>query len=465
MSQNDSDTTPLARLAAEFTHDLRFDDLPEDVIEAAKDHFLDALGVGLASSSLASAPPLSAAVIRLGEGGGSTGLGLDSPLPAASAALLNGTLIHSLEFDDTHAAAVVHGSAVVASAVLSVAEREGASGRDMIRAFVGGWEVFIRLGLAAPGAFQARGYQITSVAGPFISAAISAALSGLTVEQTVAALGIAGSQSSGVFEYLSEGATVKSLHPGWAAHGGIVAAELARGGMSGPSTIFDGRFGLYRTFADDAEAPRRLRPLFADLGAKWHLPSAAFKAYPCCHYIHPFMECLDIVLKEGVTPDDIASLHCLVPVGEEMIVCEPWERKTRPASGYEGKFSLPYSLAARLLDGRVDVDTFCCEPRADLLDLCERMSWAPLEGTGFPDRFAAAIEVTTTSGGRVEAKVDDVRGGAARPLPRAEIEGKFRANAARRLTSEAVERVLREVRTLERSPDPVSLAAALRSLA
>ena len=257
---------------------------------------------------------------------------------------------------------------------------------------------------------------------------------------------------------------MKSLHPGWAAHAGIVAAALAEGGMTGPSTIFDGRFGLYRTFAGDEEAPDRLRVLFADLGTAWHLPSAAFKAYPCCHYIHPFLECLDTVLGQGLEPADIASIHCRVPTGEEMIICEPWERKVRPASGYEGKFSLPYSMAAYLLDGGVDVTTFAAGTRAELLDVCERFSWAPLDGTDFPNRFAAAIEVTSTSGTTFEAAVDDVRGSATRPLPRAEIDAKFRTNAARRLTPDAVELVLAEVRALDRASDPAALTSALRRL-
>ncbi len=459
------ETAPPTRIAADFVLGLTLDAVPDDVIAAAKDHFLDALGVGLAAASLAEGGALGDSVARLGAGGGSTGLGRAEPLPAAQAALLNGALIHSLEYDDTHMAAIVHGSAVLAPAALAVAEAENASGRAMLVAYVAGWEVFARLGLAAPGAFQARGFQITAVGGPFVSALASASLLGLSVEQTISAQGIAGSQASGVFEYLAEGATVKSLHPGWAAHGGIVAAELARGGMTGPSSIFDGRFGFYRVFAGDDDAPGRLGTLFGDLGRRWHLSEVALKAYPCCHYIHPFLECLTGLMADGLRADEIASIRCHVPPEEAPIICDPWARKQAPETGYDAKFSLPYCLAVLLVDGRIDVGTFAAAPGAEAMALAKRIDWSPLDGTGFPERFAARIEVDTLAGDTLRAHVDDVRGGPARPLARAEVEAKFRANAGRALRSDAIEAVLGETLGLDNAVALSALATALRDLA
>jgi len=454
----------LAVRAVSFAREMPFESVPAEVVAAAKQHFLDAIGVGLAAASLPGAGPLAEAVASLGGGGASTALGLATPLPAPSAALLNGTHIHSLEYDDTHMAAIVHGSAVVAPAALAVAEQAAASGRELLRAYIAGWEVFARLGLAAPGKFQARGFQITAVGGPFIAALVAAQLARLSPAQTVAAIGIAGSQSSGVFEYLSEGATVKSLHPGWAAHGGLVAAALAGGGMTGPSTILDGRFGFYRTFAGDADAPAALAVLFDGLGAEWQLPAVALKAYPCCHYIHPFLECVETLVAAGLRPAEVAEVHCQVPPEEAPIVCDPWPRKQRPSSGYDAKFSLPYCIAAQLVDGALDVDTFAGEPRDAVLELSRRMSWSPLEGTDFPERFAARISVKT-AGGTLEAAVDDVRGGPARPLAAADTEAKFRANAGRVLAPAAVNQILELVAALETLDDLGSLSAALRAIA
>jgi 2-methylcitrate dehydratase PrpD len=423
---DDSRSQRPARMVAEFAHNLTFEAIPGEVVEAAKEHLLDALGVGLAAASLPGAKGLAASVAGLGDGGQSTAFGLTTPLPAASA------------------------------------EQAGASGAELLAAYIAGWEVFVRLGLAAPGRFQARGFQITAVGGPFIAALIGARLGGLDAERTVMALGIAGSQSSGIFEYLAEGATVKSLHPGWAAHAGLVAVALAKGGMTGPSSVFDGRFGFYRTFAGDGEAAERFRASLRGLGREWHLPSVALKAFPCCHYIHPFLECLAEVAGDNLAPDAIASITCFVPPEEAPIICDPWERKQRPVSGYDAKFSLPYCLAAQLVDGAVDVDTFTAAPRGEAIALCERIAWSPLPDSGFPDCFAARLELRTTAGEVRVAQVDDVRGGPRRPLQRAETEAKFRANAGRCLSEEMVERTLGSVLALDGLGDARALGEVLR---
>ncbi|MBI2616318.1 MAG: MmgE/PrpD family protein, partial [Gemmatimonadetes bacterium] len=126
----------------------------------------------------------------------------------------------------------------------------------------------------------------------------------------VGALGIALSQASGVMEFLTNGSSVKSLHPGWAAHGGVVAALLARSGMTGPETSLEGRHGLFRQFAADDKAPERFRALIGDIGRKWHLPDAAYKFYPCCHYLHPFIEAAGILAERGVRAEPAAQLRC-----------------------------------------------------------------------------------------------------------------------------------------------------------
>jgi len=323
-----------ARRIARFACGLRLDDVPAPVVEAAKLHFLDALGVGLAASTV----PLSAgwadAAARIGGAGPATVLGRPEGLTATAAALVNGALIHSLEYDDTHIRSVVHGGAVAAPAALAAAEETGAAGGRLLAGYIAAWEVMIRLGLAAPGSYQANGFQISAVGGALGAAA--AAIGGLDEDRTVAALGIAGSQASELLAFLSDGSTVKALHPGWAAHTGIAAAALAEAGMTGPETVLEGRFGFLAAFARDAQATGRLESLLDDLGTAWHLPEAAFKLYPCCHYIHPFLEAMAAV-SEGVAPDEIAEVTCHVSTPMAPLICEPWERRQSPASGYDGK--------------------------------------------------------------------------------------------------------------------------------
>jgi len=452
----------LARLAAERARAIGCEDIPAAVVAAAKDQLLDQLGVGLVASTLANARALTAAVPRLGAGGASTALGLKEPLPAASAALRNGALMHALEFDGTHAAAIVHGGSVAAPAALAMAEAAGASGPALLRAFVLGWEFHIRLGLAAPGRFQERGFQLTAVGGPFAAALIAGLLLDLPARALTHALGIAGSQASGVFEFVFEGATVKALHAGWAAHAGLVAAELARAGMTGPSTILEGPHGFYRAYAGASAAPEQLRALLDGFGRDWHLPEVAAKQYPCCHYIQPFLECLATLIGQGLDSRAIRELRCEVPRGEEFLICEPWERKLRPGSAYEAKFSLPYALAALMVDRRVTVETFEGAARPDLIEAARRVSWVPMADGGFPERFRARVTVTTAAGETLACEVDDMLGGPRRPLPRSAIHDKFRSNAARALEAGAAEAVFEAVARMDSAASCRALTDALR---
>lgn len=409
--------------------DLPFAAIPAAVREAARLHLLDAIGVGLAAAATSAGEPyLKAAPALNGNGGPATVFGSSAGYSAAAAALANGGMIHALEYDDTHAKSIVHGSSVLASTALAAAEGADASGEELLTAYVKGWEVLIRMGLAAPGQFQAQGFQITSVGGCLAAALVAADLMRLDAKQSVDALGIALSQASGVFEFLTNGSTVKSLHAGWAAHGGVVAATLAGAGLTGPATAFEGQFGLFRRFAADREAADRFAIEIASLGQTWHLPQAAFKFYPCCHYIHPFVEALEIALKqaEGLAVDTIL---CEVPPGEALLISEPWERKLAPQTGHEARYSLPIALAARLVDGAVTPTSFAEAPGPAVLARARSITAQPMSDAHFPDRFEARLHVRFTNELTAQVYVDDVFGGARRPPPRDAVLAKFRANA------------------------------------
>ncbi|MBI3370911.1 MAG: MmgE/PrpD family protein [Betaproteobacteria bacterium] len=457
-------TTPLdgaalasARLA-DFAAALEFEAIPLEVVQAASDHLLDAIGVGLAAASLPAADKYAAALRELGEGDDATVLGLPGRWPAASAALHNGTLIHSLEFDDTHIASVVHGSSVLAAAALAVAEKSKASGRDLLKAYVVGWEAFIRLGLAAPGLFQPRGFQLTAVGGSSIAALVSSMLLGLDPASTRHALGITASQMSGTFEPLADGSASKALNPGWAAHGGVVAALLAKSGMTGPMTVYEGRFGLYGAFAGDASLGERYVALLRSLGTRWHLPEAALKAYPCCHYIHPFLECADALRMElaarGVLAENIAQITCTGPAGYETVICDPWARKQRPSNGYDAKFSLPYCVSAALSGATIDVPFFAFDtPDPRVLTLASRVMWQRDDEADFPRCFPARVDLQIAGGSVLGRAVDDVFGSPARRMPHEQLIAKFRGNAVLSLTADGVERVLSQLERIAEMPD------------
>jgi len=433
--------------------------IPADVRDAAKLHLLDAIGVGFAAAATGAGTPYLKAARLLSGAGPATIFGSDEGYTAATAALANGGMIHGLEYDDTHPASIVHGSSVLAATALAAAEGAGASSDALLLAYIKGWEVLIRMGLAAPGKFQAQGFQITSVGGTLAAAIVAADLFGFDEEQTVHAVGIALSQSSGVFEFLTNGSTVKSLHAGWAAHGGVTAATLAAAGLTGPATAFEGKFGLFRRFAADEGAAARFSDSIETIGAAWHLPQAAFKFYPCCHYIHPFIEALDIALR-GNPDRHIQTILCEVPPGATALISDPWERKLAPQSGHEARYSLPIALAARLVEGRVTPASFADAPGLDVVAKARCISAREMRDADFPDRFEARIHVTFADGATREIYVDDVFGGPRRPASREAILNKFRANVA----ALGEEQDVRAIEDAVLADDDASISALTRAL-
>ncbi len=452
---------PAARVIAEAVQALRHSDLPPQATQAARLHFLDAVGVGLAASRVPQNVGWAESVVSVGGSGTATVLGQSTGAAPAMAALLNGARIHALEYDDTHIASVVHGSAVAAPAALAAAEAAGADGVTLLKGYVLAWEVMIRLGLAAPGAMQARGFQVTAVAGAIGAAAAAALIGGLDTDRTMAALGIAGSQASGLMEFLAEGASVKALHPGWAAHTGVLAVALAQGGMTGPASILEGRFGVMAGFAGQTDAAAGLAAQMATLGSVWHLSDAAFKAYPCCHYIHPFLEALETLIAGGLSADDLASATAFVPPPEAPLICEPWARRQAPASGYDAKWALGYCLAARLVKGPLGVADFTRDPDPAAIALARRIDWQPMADHGFPARFAARLQVVTRDGGILLAEVANVRGAPDRPITAAEVQAKFRANAAQALSAPSVADAETAILTLDSAGSLTALRRAL----
>jgi len=452
----------LAERLAAFAGDLGFERLPPDVVASVGLRALDVLGIALAASTLDVAPAVRGALAAWGGPGDCTVVGEKTTAAAPLAALLNGTLAHGLDFDDTHAASITHASAAVLPAVLAVAESAGASGRAAVTAAVAGYEAIARLGMAAPGAFHARGWHATSVCGAFAAALAAGRLLDLDARRLTAAVGLAGSFASGVLEFLADGSWSKRLHAGWASHAGVVAATLARSGFAGPATILEGRFGLYRTFLDREPdtAP------FESLGRTWETLAVGFKPYPCCHYLHAYLDCALALRREhGVAPEAIERVECLVPAGEVPIVCEPRAAKLAPRTSYDARFSLPFSVAAALVDGAVDLDTYAPPRLADprLLALAGRVVHLVDEASSFPDGFPGWVRIRLRGGAVLERKELDGRGGRRRPLPAGAIVEKFRANAGRALPAARVEEIERAALALDGLADVGALMRLCRA--
>ena len=450
----------MSRVLARRFASTTFAMIPEPVRDKATLHIADAIGVGLAASTCAIAEPYSTYARTITHQGSSTCLADGRMVDASQAALVNGGLIHSLEFDDTHTASIIHGSSVILPTCLAMAEEQGLSGEELIRLYVVGYEALIRLGLSAPGDLQRRGFQATSVAGSLVAAAISASALGADENGIVAAMGIALSQASGSMEFLSNGSTVKSLHPGWAAHAGILAARLAASGLTGPESAIEGRFGFYALFADGEPSGRAKALDFDTIGTDWRLPEVAVKLYPACHYLHAFIEGALSLREQGIVPSDVESFVCRAPAGTAGVVCEPWADKQRPPSGHALRWSLPGIVATALIDGRVDLASFENQLSAAALDLAARMTWEPLAASAFPKRFDGELIVRTRDGGEKRIAIDDAYGNASRPVRPEEYRAKFLANASRRLWLERAEILAARLADLARA-DTVSLEGYL----
>lgn len=448
---------------ARFIAGLRFADLPPAVVGSARRHLLDTFGVAIRGRAHANAAASLRALVDVeGAAGAIAVWGAEGRLAAGYAALANGIAAHVLDFDDTHTDSIVHGSAIIAPVAMALAEARNASGEDLVCAFVAGWEAAARVGLASRGTFHKRGFHTTSIAGIFGAATAAARLLGLDAERTAHAIGLAGSLASGINEYLSNSSSAKSVHTGWSAHAGILAASLAQAGMTGPQSVFEGRDGILRAYGLPEECDASA--LDADLGARWEATRISIKPYPCCHFAHAFVDCVGALLAKGVAAADIRALHCVVPEIELPLICEPFAEKLEPASPYAAKFSLPFLLAARIADGRIDHRTFEAAnlARTDLLELAARVTYrvaAPGE-TPFPRTFPGWVEATLADGSRRVERLDVNAGHPDNPLSLEQVAAKFRDNATEALGETGAERVVSLVGALPESA-PVELAKAL----
>ncbi len=438
-----------------FCEALRFEDIPPEVVEKAKLLALDILGIALAARSDPIDAPLRAAA-RAFDGGGrsatDTGpcsaVGEPRRMPAASAAFLNASLGHALDFDDTHTASIIHTAAPIIPPALAAAEGFERSGREMLRSAVAAFEATIRIGLAAPGAFHARGFHITAIAGTFGAALAYGPQAGLSGRRLVSAVGICGSQAAGLFEYLEDGSPVKALHPGWAAHSGITATILAGEDFGGPASILEGRFGLMRSHV--GEEAFRASALTEGLGERWETLATAYKPYPCGHVIHAFLDAALAAKRAGnFSPGEIESVTCHAAKGAIDLVLDPIESKRRPRTSYEGKFSLPYCLGSVLVRGRCGVDDFTEEAVQDeaVLKAAGKVDYVQDDTQDFPRFMPGKVEVRLKSGKIFAAEEKHQRGCPENPMPEEDIHAKFMDNARRSLpeekASEAMDLILR----------------------
>jgi 2-methylcitrate dehydratase PrpD len=417
----------LAELFAEKLIGISLDALPQRTLDVALNDLLDAAGLCVAARQ----SDYIAALLKGWDGEGScTAIGHGRGLDAAGAALVNGTAIHGEDFDDTLEGAPIRVGAMVIPAVLAACERHNRSGTDALRGIVAGLETVCRINQVVPGAIHKAGFHPVGILGTIGAAAGAGVALGLDKLQMGRALGIAGSFSSGIGEFLTEGAWTKRLHPGWSAHCGYRAAMLGQAGFVGPRTIFEGRRNLFKVFSRDT--PAKLDGLLDGLGKRFLLEAIAFKPYACGTMIHPYIDCMIELAASGVQADDIADIVCEAAEGPVDRLWEPLADKHAPPSGYAAKFSMPFGMAVGFFDGDAGLAQFTDEKARDarILALAARIRYVVDPGNPYPDDYTGHIRAALRDGTVREIRRPHMRGGRHAPLTRDDLIAKFHGNVA-----------------------------------
>jgi 2-methylcitrate dehydratase PrpD len=417
-------SAPTRELARWIAH-LRYADLPARTRETVRIALLDTLGCGVYGHST----PWARMLLQWARAGApargeATVWGEAAPsLRAADAALVNGVAAHGFELDDYHNAKL-HAGAVVIPAALALAEKLDASGERLVTAVAAGYEVMIRSSLAMhPSATRLRGWHITGVCGPFGAAAACAVLLGLDDEHTAWALGLAGTQGSGVWAFNADGTMSKRFHAGRAAYSGVLAAELAAIGFTGPTQIYefhDG--GVLKAYSDRSDPA----PLTAELGTVYRLDTNRIKPYSCCGSTHSYVDAAFELRRRLGTPWDPKRR---VRVGLANVVDVQCGFKYIPTSALNAQMSLRYVVAAALLEGQVLPPQFTDKKLSDLAitALAEKLELEhdPALDQLYPQQFAAWIAVED-AGKWVRVDVLDPLGSEANPVGERGVIEKFR---------------------------------------
>jgi len=401
------------------------DRLPPVTHDAVRRLLLDATGLCVAARKGDYIRALLATAMADGE---TTAIGHERTLTPYDAALINGSAVHGEDFDDTFEGGPIHAGGSIVPAALATAEHRGLDGFAVMKGVAIGVEFACRGSMVCPQAIHRRGFHPSGVLGALGSAATVAAMLGLDGKGIAQALGIAGSFSSGIIEYLADGSWTKRFHTGWAAQAGIRAGLLAEAGFTGPLSVLEGRHGFYQAFAPGKEPD--FGALLDDLGSRWVVDGVAFKPYACGTMTHPYIDCMMELRASGIGPNDVVEVVCEVGEGTVHRLWEPIAAKRRPPNGYVAKFSSPYCIAVGFLDGRVGFDQFTDERAADpkLHAFADKISYVIDPENPYPREFTGHVRATLSDGSIREIRRPYFRGGAHAPIPDDELMRKYEDN-------------------------------------
>ncbi len=434
----------IAREFGEFTASLNYEGIPERVRTLAKYCFLDWLASVYAGSREEPVRMMLQVVRDMPGKPECTVIPDGSRNISLLAAMINGASSHMVEMDDLHRASIFHPAAPIVPSALAVAEREKRSGRELIAAIVVGYEVGIRVAEMV-GTSHYHFWHTTATCGTFGAAVAAGKLLSLNPQQIVWALGSAGTQASGLWEFLAESAMSKQLHPGKAALNGILAALFAQQGFTGAEQIFEGEKGFCRATSSDYDLHRATD----HLGKDYHMEGNSFKFHASCGHTHSALDAALILRNEaGVSPEAIEKVTVKLYSAAVDLLANV--SLTRP---YIAKFHVPFCIATALKFGQVGLEAFT-EERLQNGDLRELMSRVELVSDGtldeeYPEKWGAIVEILTKDGRLHSRKVEYPKGDPQNPLSRQEFSEKFLGLTEGILPAQKSESLLERILQLE----------------
>lgn len=427
---------------ARFVLDTSFRSFPKEVVHQGKRCFLDLLGVALGGADQPLTRILAQTARDFGGRDQATVWGRGWKTDVLHAALVNGAMSHALDYDDTHTGVIMHPSACLVPAVLAVAEWKRLSGRSALEAYILGYEVGVRIGLGLGLRHYDLGWHSTSTLGRFASAAAAGKLLGLGLEEMSRALGLAGTQASGL--RLVFGTMAKSFHPGKSASDGILSAILAKRGFTCALNILEGKKGYVEVLGVDS----KLEPMVRGLGREYQVLRNTFKPYAACLLVHPTIEAvLELRRKHDLRPEEVEEIHC-----EVARFCLDSAGQAEPRTALAGKFSLHYCAALALAEGAAGEDKFTGQRVRDPRMVALRHRVKARVVPGFKDT-EARVRITTRKGERYSAHVDQPKGDPRNPPSDRELEEKFRSLAASALPPRRIEALVNLLWDLEKVRD------------
>ena len=405
---------------ANFAANLKFNDIPASVIARCEDLLLDTLGSILAGSTARPVKTIDAFAKLQGPATGKCQvLGNLRNTTALFASMVNAAAAHMVEQDDVHNGSVFHPAAVVFPPALAVAQEIGASGKELLTACVAGYEVGIRVGEFL-GRSHYKIFHTTGTAGTIAAAVTVGRLLKLNPEQMLDAIGSAGTQAAGLWEFLRTAADSKQLHTGKAAANGLIAAYLAKDGFTGAKQILEGAQGMGAGMSTDAD-PRKL---VDGLGTRWALPETSFKYHASCRHTHPAADALQLVMKENnLSANDIASVVTHVHQGAIDVL----GAVVKPETVHQSKFSMGTVLALIAIQNFAGLAEFDAALRDEQVAAFREKVTMELDeevDTAYPNRWIGKVTVTTTDGRVFKGRVDEPKGDPGNTLSRPEIEDK-----------------------------------------